>query len=51
MTPDRAAIVEALASAVRFESREVTKGLYEFFDGRIFHVVYEFADYEPAPVA
>ncbi len=46
--PDRAAIAEALASAVRFESREVTKGLYEFFDGRIFHVVYRLDDYAPA---
>ena len=26
------------------ESREVTKGLYDFFDGRIFHVVYKFED-------
>lgn len=46
--PDRAAIDEALASPVRFESREVTKGLFEFFEGRIFHVVYELADHAPA---
>ncbi len=46
--PDRAAIAEALASAVRFESREVTKGLSQFFDGRIFHVVYQVAEHGPA---
>ena len=47
--PDRAAIAEALASAVRFESREVTKGLNAFFDGRTFHVVYQVADSAPPP--
>jgi len=46
--PNRAAIEQALNSPVRFESREVTKGLFEFFDGRIFHVVYEVADHAPA---
>jgi hypothetical protein len=30
---------------VGFESREATKGLFEFFDGRIFHVVYEIRDH------
>ncbi len=46
--PDRAAVEEALASAVRTESREVTKGLSQFFDGRIFHVVYLVAEHGPA---
>lgn len=45
--PDRKAIEDALASPVRSESREVTKGLFEFFDGRIFHVVYEVGDHAP----
>ena len=49
--PDRAAIEGALASPVRAESREVTKGLTEFFDGRIFHVVYHLAAHDPAPAA
>lgn len=38
--PSRAAIEEALASSVRFESREVTKGLLEMFDGDVFHTVF-----------
>ena len=33
--PDRAAVEDALASAVRAQGREVTKGLDQFFDGRI----------------
>ena len=45
--PDRAAIAIALASPARAEGREATKGLHEFFDGRIFHVVYELADHAP----
>ena len=45
--PDRAAIDRALASPVRFESREVTKGLFEFFEGRIFHVIYRVDDHAP----
>jgi len=36
----RTAIEAALASKVRFESREVTKGLLAMFEGRVFHVVY-----------
>ncbi len=36
--PDSAGMEEAMVSPVRMESREVTKGLFEFFDGRIFHV-------------
>ena len=43
--PDRAAMERALASPVRSESREVTKGLHDYFDGRIFHVVYDLADH------
>jgi antibiotic biosynthesis monooxygenase (ABM) superfamily enzyme len=39
--PSREAIEEALASPVRFESREVTKGLVEIFDGSIFHTVFK----------
>jgi hypothetical protein len=46
--PDHSAIGEALGSSVRFEAREATKGLFEFFDGRIFHVVYELGDYVPS---
>jgi hypothetical protein len=46
--PSRAAIEQALNSPVRFESREVTKGLFAFFEGRIFHVVYELGDHAPA---
>lgn len=33
-----AAMAVAMESPVRMESREVTKGLFEFFEGRIFHV-------------
>ncbi len=33
-----ASMAVALESPVRMESREVTKGLYDFFEGRIFHV-------------
>ena len=43
--PSRAAIDEALASAVRFESREMTKGLLAMFEGRVFHVVYASAEH------
>ena len=43
--PSRGAIEAALASKVRFESREMTKGLLAMFEGRVFHVVYELADH------
>jgi hypothetical protein len=46
--PDRAAVEAALASPVRAESREVTKGLDAFFEGRIFHVIYGLAGHSPA---
>ena len=49
--PNRACLEEALASPVRAESREVTKGLAQFFDGRIFHVVYRLACHELAAAA
>lgn len=46
--PDKAAIDTALASPVRHESREVTKGLLELFDGTVFHTVFR-ADDHPLP--
>ena len=46
--PDLPAIAKALASPVRLESREVTKGLDEFFEGRIFHVIYRFEAHAPS---
>jgi len=45
--PDKAAIEAAMASSVRFESREMTKGLLAMFEGRVFHVVYGLNDYAP----
>ena len=36
--PSQEGMEEALVSPVRMESREVTKGLFEYFEGRIFHV-------------
>jgi len=39
--PDRNALEEALASPTRALGREATRGLFEFFEGRIFHAVYE----------
>ena len=39
---------QTLASPARAESREVTQGLFEFFAGRIFHVVYELENHVPA---
>lgn len=43
--PSREAIEAALASDVRFESRAVTKGLLEFYDGDIFHTVFSAAEF------
>ena len=43
--PTRDAIEKALASKVRFESREMTKGLLAMFEGHVFHVVYELDDH------
>lgn len=38
---DREALARALESPVRYESRELTKGLLEMFEGRIHHHVFE----------
>ena len=46
--PDLPAIDEALGSPVRAQSREATKGLFDYFEGRIFHVVYRVDDHAPA---
>lgn len=43
--PSREGIDEALASPVRYESREVTKGLLKMFEGRVFHVIYKLSSY------
>jgi hypothetical protein len=47
--PSRAAMERALASPIRAESREVTKALFDFFDGRISHIVADVADFPTAP--
>jgi len=46
--PSREAIESALSSSVRFESREVTKGLLDLYEGDIFHTVFRADDY-PLP--
>jgi hypothetical protein len=38
--PTREAIAEALASDVRYASREASKPLFEMFDGHVFHTVF-----------
>jgi hypothetical protein len=43
--PDQAAIDRALASPVRAESREVTRGLLELYDGTVFHTVFKADEY------
>ena len=43
--PSREAIDAALASDVRTQSREVTRGLLAMFDGTVFHTVFEAAQY------
>lgn len=43
--PSREAIEAALASDVRHQSREVTKGLLEMYEGDIFHSVFRTDDY------
>lgn len=40
---DAEALQAALASPVRYESREVTQGLLAMFDGKVRHHVYELA--------
>ena len=50
--PSLDAIQAALASSVRSEGREMTKGLLEMFDGTVFHTVFDAAQFalrsEPA---
>ena len=43
--PSRESIEKALASAVRAESREVTKGLLEMYEGTVFHTVFDADEY------
>lgn len=43
MYDSREALAAALESLVRYESRDVTKGLLEMFDGRIHHHVFDLA--------
>lgn len=43
-------IAVALDSAVRHESREVSKGLFELFDGTVFHTVFSAEEF-PLPAA
>jgi antibiotic biosynthesis monooxygenase (ABM) superfamily enzyme len=45
--PSREAIEAALASPVRAESREVTRGLLEMFDGDVFHTVFAAESWPP----
>lgn len=44
----RQALAAALESPVRFESREMTKGLLEMFDGHVHHHVFDLADFGTA---
>jgi len=46
--PTRESIDIALASAVRMESREVSKDLIAMFDGTVFHTIFS-ADEYPLP--
>jgi len=43
--PSRESIEVALASAVRMESREVSKDLIAMFDGTVFHTVFSADEY------
>jgi hypothetical protein len=43
--PDMKTCSAALESPVRFESREVTKGLLEMFTGRVHHHVFDANEY------
>ncbi len=43
MYESRETLAAALDSPVRYESREMTKGLLEMFDGRIHHHVFDLA--------
>lgn len=44
--PSYAAMEEALASPARAHSREVTQGLFAYFEGEIAHIVADAADLE-----
>ena len=43
--PTRESIDVALASEVRHQSREVSKGLFEMFDGTVFHTIFSADEY------
>jgi hypothetical protein len=43
--PTRESIDIALASEVRLKSREVSKGLFEMFDGTVFHTIFSADEY------
>lgn len=45
--PNQAAMEAALEAPIRMQSREVTKGLFEYFDGRISHITCNAEDYSP----
>ena len=47
--PSREAVEAALASDVRYESREVSKGLLEMFDGSVFHTVFDAGEFDLRP--
>ncbi len=49
MYDDRDALAAALTSPVRYESRDMTKGLLAMFDGRVHHHVFDLG--ESGPVA
>ena len=42
--PDRAALEQTLTSDIRLESRAVTQGLFDMFDGKIRHHIFEITD-------
>lgn len=44
MYESRETLAAALESPVRYESREMTKGLLEMFEGRIHHHVFELGE-------
>jgi hypothetical protein len=45
MYDNREALAAALDSPVRYESRDMTKGLLAMFDGHIHHHVLDLADF------
>ena len=47
--PSKEAITEALASPVRWESKETSKYLLERFDGTVIHTVFEAGQFPPMP--